>query len=70
MVEFVVDEFRMNFQSTYLSHLGYGIHVYYFTKYPYVNGMKFHFTKGLNVGDGFNPTGGCELHPKDRMFLI
>jgi hypothetical protein len=45
MVEFMVDEFRMNFQSTYLSHLGYGIHVYYFTKFPYVNRMKFHFTK-------------------------
>jgi hypothetical protein len=41
----MVDEFRMNFHSTYLSHLGYGIHVYYFTKFPYVNRMKFHFTK-------------------------
>jgi len=45
MDEFVVDEFGMNFHPMYLSHLRYGIHVYYFTKFPYVNGMKFHSTK-------------------------
>jgi hypothetical protein len=65
MAKFMVDDFGMIFHPTYL---GYRIHVYYFTKYPYVNGMKFRFTKGLNVGDGFNPTGGCELHLKDRIF--
>jgi len=43
--------------------------VYYFTKFPYVNGMKFHFTKEWNVGDVFNPTGRYELHLKDRIFL-
>jgi len=41
MAELVVDEFGMKFHSMYLSHLGYGSHVYYFTKLPYVNGMKF-----------------------------
>jgi hypothetical protein len=45
MAELMVDEFGMNFHPIYLSHLGDGIHVYYFTKFPYVNGMKFHFTK-------------------------
>ena len=43
MDEFVVDEFGMNSHPMYLSHLRYGIHVYYFTKFPYVNGVKFHF---------------------------
>ena len=57
------------FHPIYLSHLGYGIHVYYFTKFSYVNGMKFHFTKEWNVRDVFNPTGRYELHLKDRMFL-
>jgi len=46
MDEFVVDEFGMNFHPMYLSHLRYGIHVYYFTKFPYVNGMKFHLIRG------------------------
>jgi hypothetical protein len=45
MAEFMVDEFGMDFHPIYLSHLGYGIHVYYFAKFPYVNGMNFHFTK-------------------------
>jgi hypothetical protein len=40
MDEFMVDEFGMNFHPIYLSHLGYGIHVYYFTKFPYVNGIS------------------------------
>jgi hypothetical protein len=41
----MVDEFGMNFHPIYLSHLGYGIHVYYFTKFLYVNRMKFHLIK-------------------------
>jgi hypothetical protein len=41
----MVDELGMNFYPVYLSHLQYGIHAYYFTKFPYVNGMNFHFTK-------------------------
>jgi hypothetical protein len=45
MAEFMGDEFGMNFHPVYLSHLGYGIHAYYFTKFSYVNGMNFHFTK-------------------------
>jgi hypothetical protein len=45
MAESAGDEFGMNFHPIYLSHLGYEIHVYYFTKFSYVNGMKFHFTK-------------------------
>lgn len=65
----MVDEFGMNFHPMYLSCLGDEIHVYFFTKFPYVNGMKFHFKKEWNIGDVFNLTGRYELHPKDRMFL-
>jgi hypothetical protein len=41
----VIDEFGMSFHPIYLSCLRDGIHLYYFTKFPYFNGMKFHFIK-------------------------
>jgi hypothetical protein len=69
MAELVIDEFRMRFHSIYSSCLGDGIHLYYFTKFPYFNGMKFHFIKECNIGDVFNPTARYELPPQDRVFL-
>jgi hypothetical protein len=69
MAELVIDEFGMSFHSIYLSCLGDGIHLYYFTKFPYFNGIKFYFIKEWNIGDVFNPTGRYELHPKDMVFL-
>jgi hypothetical protein len=65
MDELKVDEVGMNFHSIYLSYLGDGIHVYYFTKFPYINGMKFHFIKEWIVGDVFDPIGRYELHLKE-----
>jgi hypothetical protein len=62
MAELVIDEFGMSFHSIYLSCLGDGIHLYYFTKFPY-------FIQEWNIGDVFNPTGRYELHPKDIVFL-